>query len=182
MGGVLSTLRSDSQSNPMTKGILMSHDPRIVRAQQVRRVRARLDRIAYWLDECFTIPGTGWKIGLEPIIGLVPVAGDLVGLLLSGYIILEGIRVGAPPRLTARMAGIALVDVLSGLIPVVGDVFDFAFKANRRNAQLLSRYLDNLEGRDQSQSRTITMAMFALSAGAIALIVWTIFLFYHFLA
>lgn len=134
----------------MTDASLSAHPQQL---ELARRVRARLNKIAYWLDGCISVPGTRWKIGLEPIIGLVPVVGDLVGLLLSGFIIIEGVRVGAPPRLTARMVGIAALDLLSGLVPVLGDVFDFAFKANRRNAELLIRHLDSLEGKLPRSSR-----------------------------
>lgn len=140
--------------------------------QSAQRVRARLQKIAYWLDGCIPVPGTRWRIGLEPIIGLVPVAGDIVGFLLSGFIIVEGIRVGAPPRLIARMLGITLLDALSGLVPVLGDVFDFAYKANRRNAELLMRHLDALEGRTQRVPRWRQLIHLALVLGVLGLLAW----------
>lgn len=146
---------------------------------QHKRVRARLDKVAYWLDDCITIPGTRWKLGLEPIIGLVPLAGDLIGLLLSGYIILEAVRVGAPLRLTARMAVIALLDLLSGLVPVVGDIVDMAYKSNRRNAGLLIQYLDQREGRTPRHSRIKTLIWLALLASVIALLAWLTVQLYH---
>lgn len=143
--------------------------------QYIQPVRARLQKIAYWLDGCIPVPGTRWKVGLEPIIGLVPVAGDVIGFLLSGFIIIEAVRIGAPPRLLARMIGITVVDVLSGLVPVIGDLFDFAFKANRRNAELLSRHLDALEGRQAGGSRWRQLFYLVLLAVITGMLLWGLY-------
>jgi hypothetical protein len=163
----------------MSNASLSTHPQQL---ESARRVRARLHRIAYWLDGCITVPGTRWKIGLEPIIGLVPVVGDLVGLVLSGFIIIEGVRVGAPPRLTARMVGIAVIDLLSGLVPVLGDVFDFAFKANRRNAELLIRHLDTLEGRRPQPSRWRQFAYVVLGLSLVCGLAWSLYWMAQFLS
>lgn len=152
-----------------------SASERLPSSQHIQRVRARLQTIAYWLDGCISVPGTRWKVGLEPIIGLVPVAGDIVGFLLSSFIILEGVRLGAPPQLTARMVGITVLDVLSGLVPVVGDLFDFAFKANRRNADLLTQHLDALENRPRRQRWLSRVVALVLLAGVLGLLAWALF-------
>ena len=139
---------------------------------RIRATRGRLQQIAYWLDGCIPIPGTRWKIGLEPIIGLVPVAGDVIGFLLSTLIILEGIKLGAPATLIARMIGITLLDAVGGLVPVFGDLFDFAYKANRRNSQLLTKHLDELEGRPVPKSRLRQLFGLMLLGGVAVLLCW----------
>ena len=93
------------------------------------------------MDEAFTIPGTRIRVGLDSIIGLIPGIGDSVGLATTGYILVHGYRYGVRRRVLARMAGNAGVDFLLGSIPLVGDIFDVYFKANRRNADLLEKEL-----------------------------------------
>lgn len=144
--------------------------------QRIRAARERLQQIAYWLEGCIPIPGTRWKIGLEPIIGLVPVAGDVIGFALSTLIIFEGIKLGAPSSLITRMVGITVFDVLIGLVPVLGDLFDFAYKANRRNAQLLTKHLDELEGKPPAQ-RSVARRFVGmiLLLGSAALVCWSLY-------
>lgn len=100
----------------------------------------RLDRIAQWLDEWFRIPGTGIRIGADSIIGLVPGVGDAVPFAVSLYMIARAQRMGVPGRLLGRMAANSLIDFVIGSVPVLGDVFDVGFKANRRNVDLLKRH------------------------------------------
>jgi hypothetical protein len=104
--------------------------------------RERLARLAWLLDSSIPIPGTSFSIGLDALIGLVPVAGDLVGVLLSGYIVREAAALGASRSILARMALNVAVEGLVGMIPFAGDIFDAAFKANQRNVRLLNAYLD----------------------------------------
>lgn len=106
------------------------------------QTRERLDRLSWWLDQSFTLPGTRFKFGLDALIGLVPVAGDVVGFALSLWVMRQAHQCGAPRKLLYKMGGNALLDAVSGFVPVVGDVFDFFFKANRRNAALLREHLD----------------------------------------
>jgi hypothetical protein len=104
--------------------------------------RARLARLAWLLDSSIPIPGTPFTVGLEALIGLLPVAGDLVGVLLSGYIIREAAALGASSSILARMALNVALEGIIGMVPLAGDVFDAAFKANQRNVRLLNAYLD----------------------------------------
>jgi hypothetical protein len=97
------------------------------------------------LDNSIAIPGTGWKIGLDPIIGLIPGVGDLIGALLSGYIILEAARAEVPTFTLARMLVNVGIDTLVGAVPALGDVFDAAWKANTKNVALLERHLSSLD-------------------------------------
>src|SRR5919109_238271 len=101
----------------------------------------RLRRIGYLLDNSIPIPGTGYRVGLEAIIGLVPGLGDLVGGGFSAWIILQAAQLGAPPSLLARMGWNLLVDTAVGTIPLLGDLFDAGFKANMRNLALLDQHV-----------------------------------------
>ena len=97
----------------------------------------RLKLLSKRLDETFTIPGTKHKIGIESLIGAVPVIGDLIGGILSTYIMYSGIKMGASPRIIAQMAANIAVDFAIGSIPIVGDLFDFVWKANKKNVELI---------------------------------------------
>lgn len=104
---------------------------------------SRLRSFSRLLDEAIAIPGTGQRIGIEPILGLIPGGGDLVGLLLSSYILFEGIRIGASPGILARMVLNILVDTTIGSVPILGDLFDVVWKSNHRNVDLLEAYFEN---------------------------------------
>jgi len=106
-----------------------------------RRVE-RLRRLGELLDNSIPVPGTGFRFGIDTIIGLVPGVGDLIGGALSAYIILESARLGVPRTLLARMGYNVLVDVGVGTIPVLGDLFDAGYKANLRNLALLRGHVE----------------------------------------
>ena len=97
----------------------------------------RLKRLSERLDETFTIPGTERKIGIESIIGAIPLVGDLIGGIISTYIMYSGIKMGASPGVIARMAANIAIDFAIGSIPIVGDLFDFVWKANKKNVELI---------------------------------------------
>jgi hypothetical protein len=101
----------------------------------------RLRQLSYWLDNAIVVPGTGYRIGLDPIIGLVPGGGDTVGMLLSSAIVLEAARMGASKSVLQQMVFNILLETLAGTVPVVGDVFDVAWKSNVRNIKLLEDHL-----------------------------------------
>lgn len=104
--------------------------------------RARLNHLAWLLDNSIRLPGTDFRIGLEALLGLLPVVGDAVGVVLSGYIVHEAARLGAPAGVLFRMVLNVAVEGLVGSVPFAGDVFDAAWKANQRNVDLLNAYLD----------------------------------------
>jgi hypothetical protein len=124
-----------SRTNPRVvvtdSGEILSPDAR------TRRVRS----LARLLDNAISVPGTSWKIGLDPIIGLIPGVGDMVGAVLSGYIVLEAVRAEVPTFTLARMLVNVGIDTLLGAVPAVGDVFDAAWKSNTMNVALLERHL-----------------------------------------
>lgn len=93
------------------------------------------------LDDRWRIPFTPWRVGLDGLLGLIPVVGDAAGLALSVWLMAQARRAGAPRWLLTRMAANMGLDATIGAIPVLGDWFDFAFKANRRNLRLLQRHL-----------------------------------------
>lgn len=96
-------------------------------------------KLSGWLDAKFRIPGTSIRFGLDPVIGLIPGVGDLVTLAMSTYPILAARRLGLPKRTLVRMIANVSMDALIGAIPVLGDLYDFAFKANTRNLKLIER-------------------------------------------
>jgi hypothetical protein len=94
--------------------------------------------LARLLDNILPIPGTKIRIGIDPILGLLPVFGDSISALCSAVIIYECARIGTPKRYLLLMLGNILIDAFIGAIPFLGDIFDFAFQANQRNIQLLN--------------------------------------------
>ncbi|MCI0363799.1 MAG: DUF4112 domain-containing protein [Phycisphaerales bacterium] len=107
------------------------------REAALRRVR----RLAKLLDNELRIPFTKFRIGLDPILGLVLGLGDLIGAALSSYIIIEAKRLGVPRSVLVRMMLNVAADAVGGSAPVVGDVFDAAWKCNMRNVRLLEEWL-----------------------------------------
>lgn len=105
---------------------------------------ARIQKLAYWLDDAFRVPVIGKRVGIDGLIGILPVAGDFAGLALSSVMIGEAVRLGAPRRLLVRMGANVGVDFAVGLIPIAGDLFDMAYKANRRNQALIQRWLEDV--------------------------------------
>lgn len=107
----------------------------------------QLDHLESWLDSKFAIPGTGVRIGLDGLIGLIPGVGDTLTAGLSALIIFDAHRKGARKRTLVRMVSNSAVDMVIGIIPLVGDLFDFAYKSNVKNVQLLKQELRHLESR-----------------------------------
>lgn len=101
-----------------------------------------LERLAHRMDRAFRIPLLGVRVGWDSIAGLVPGIGDIVALLPAGYILYTGYRMGASAPVLARMAANSGIDALIGAVPLVGDLFDAAWKSNTRNTALLRRHLE----------------------------------------
>ena len=132
----------------------------------------RMRRVGWLLDNSIPVPGTRFRLGIDQLIGLVPGIGDLIGGLLSLYIIVESYRLGVPRTLLARMGWNVAVDTLVGEVPVLGDLFDIGFKANVRNLALLDGYLQR-PAETQRASRWViallVLGLVLLTAGAVAL-------------
>ncbi|SFR53905.1 protein of unknown function [Marinobacter daqiaonensis] len=110
----------------------------------------RLERFSRLTDSAVRIPFTRISVGIEPVIGLIPVVGDFAGLLISGYVLAEAQRAGASRRVKAHMIKNFLIDALVGSVPVLGDAFDVMYKANVRNTRLLKEDLERQFGVEQS--------------------------------
>lgn len=106
-----------------------------------QQLRERLNRLAWLLDSSIPIPGTRLTVGLEVLIGLIPVVGDLIGVALSSYIIKEAHTLGVSRAILARMAFNVAVEGVVGLVPLAGDIFDAGWKANQRNVRLLNDWM-----------------------------------------
>ncbi|WP_342726608.1 DUF4112 domain-containing protein [Bradyrhizobium sp. B097] len=103
---------------------------------------ARLEMIAKLLDVAFVVPGTNVRYGIDGLIGLIPVIGDLITTAISLWLVREARLLGAPWHITARMLANVAVDGVVGMVPVAGDAFDVMFRANIRNVRMLRRWLD----------------------------------------
>jgi hypothetical protein len=128
---------------------------------------AGVDRLAWWLDDAITVPGTRFRIGFDALIGLIPGVGDLIGTLLSSYIIAVAAAQGLPPSALARMAINVGLEAIVGAVPIFGDLFDAVWKANQRNIGLMAQF-QTTPVVARRQSRAVVAAW---AAGAVAFIV-----------
>ena len=104
----------------------------------------RVEWLAHWLDAKWVIPGTQIRVGMDGLLTLLPGVGDTISALIGCWILFEAQQMGLPMHLRMRMAFNLFIDWLVGLIPLLGDVFDVAFKANIRNANIIRRYLSKV--------------------------------------
>lgn len=118
-----------------------SENPQALLTPLQRTKLHRVRWLGYLLDEQFRIPGTGYRIGLDGLLGLLPGIGDTVGALLSIYVLFEAIQIGVPRTTLLRMVANVALDTVVGAVPVLGDVFDVAWKANKKNVALLNAYI-----------------------------------------
>lgn len=132
-------------------------------ADQLRQVR----RLSTLLDDSIELPG-GYTIGLDPLIGILPVVGDLSSSAVSVYIVMEAVYLGVPRATVARMLGNVAVDTVVGSVPLVGPVFDAVFKANARNVALLEARLD-----DPAAASTDRRVLWVVGAVLVAVAVGT---------
>ena len=124
-------------------------------------VHAKILNLARWLDNKIVLPG-GFRIGFDGLIGLIPGVGDTIGSMLSFYIVTQAARMGASVTTLIRMIGNILVELIVGSIPIIGDLFDFAWKANVRNLALLDQQINI-----QPVTTTTPESRIATSAGVI---------------
>lgn len=134
-------------------------------------------KFAELLDSWFTIPGTNIKVGLDPILGLVTGLGDLAGASLSVYFMFYATKMGANTSVLLRMFMNILADLIIGMIPVLGDLFDVAWKANIRNAKLLEK-LEEEPDKLRNESTVMVWLLFTalvlILIGIVAAIVWAV--------
>jgi hypothetical protein len=126
----------------------------------------RLRNLSHILDNAIAIPGLGYRIGLDPLIGLLPGGGDLMAGLISIYIVAEAARLGVPAATLGRMGLNILTEVVIGTVPMIGDLFDAAWKANARNVALLERHVRH----PIPSRRTDKLLAIVLIAGLLAIV------------
>jgi hypothetical protein len=142
----------------------------------------RLDMLSRLLDTAFPIPGTRFRIGLDGVLGLLPGIGDSLGAVFSTYIIFEAARLGCPKRTLLRMLGNVAVETVVGAIPIVGDLFDIAWKANVKNVALLRAQKETLGQEERSPRRILSLFLVVLGLimlGLVAVSVLVLRLFYQ---
>jgi len=105
-------------------------------------LRKRIETLEILLERSFTIPGINRPVGLDAIVGLVPVVGDVITAVMGGYLIWEARNLGMPKWKIWRMMGNLGVDTALGAIPLIGDAFDLLFRSNSRNLKIIKRHLD----------------------------------------
>jgi uncharacterized protein DUF4112 len=110
------------------------------RAERFRVAEQRIGRVTRVLDELVGVPGTPIKVGLDPVIGLIPVVGDAVAAGVGAWVIAEAARFGVPRLVLGRMVVNLLLDLGVGAIPILGDVYDMFFRSNSRNLDLFRRH------------------------------------------
>lgn len=128
----------------MPKTEIVRLEPQVIKIPPAnpREIHPNVAFLAKLMDDIFEIPGTKVRIGLDGILGLIPVLGDLFTILIGSIVLREADRLGVSRWTKARMYGNYMVDTLVGIIPFFGDIFDFAFKAHRKNIRLLQEHLD----------------------------------------
>ncbi len=156
----------DQKNDALAKVVDFSHAPRLKRMRQLSRL----------LDSAIVIPGTKKRIGLDPIIGLIPGGGDTVSAVLSSYIIIEAARMGIPREALIRMVMNILIDTVVGSVPVFGDIFDVFSKANLRNMQIVETHLKAPQPSPKADKLFIGLLiagllMFIIVVGGIAVLV-----------
>ncbi len=102
-----------------------------------------IETVSRWMDDVFVIPGTNIKFGIDPLLGLIPFIGDLISYIISLTMIITMIRHGLSSKLILKMLGNITLDYLISSVPILGDIFDFGFKANKKNLALLKTHLSN---------------------------------------
>lgn len=134
------------------------------------QTKKRLEKLAWLLDSSITVPGTGFRVGLDGIIGLIPGIGDAVGSVVSSYILAEGARLGVSKLTLMHMGFNILIESIVGLIPFVGDLFDFAWKANQKNVELLYRHLESPPAAKKSDRLTAWVLLTVLILALIGVV------------
>lgn len=139
-----------------------------------------LERMANQLDAKYKLPGTRFKFGLDPIIGIIPGIGDAVTMVFSSALVVVMLKEGASGKVVVKMFGNILLDTIIGSIPIIGVIFDAWFKANNRNIRLLKEYYEQGKHRGSGWGLIILIAVILLAL--LALLIYLFVLFVSWLA
>ena len=134
------------------------HIPEVIEPEEkLPQDLVALRKFAYLMDQAFPLPGTNIRVGLDAVLGLIPGIGDVMGAMLSTWIIAGALRHRVPAHVIARMVFNVAVDLIFGAIPVAGDVFDFLYEENMKNMRLLEKHRDRT--RPPRRSRDIALIL-----------------------
>lgn len=137
---------------------------------------ARARTLTNLLDNAVRVPGTSVRVGLDPVLGLVPGLGDVAGAALSGYVVLLASQLGAPTTVIVRMLGNVVIDTVGGTVPLIGDLFDAGWKSNSRNLALLERHLGQPESTKRASRAVVWLTVAALALLAVGSVVVAVLL------
>ena len=130
---------------------------RCMKPKQTDDKLRRIEKLVKLLDEQFRLPGTNFHFGVDPILNLIPVAGDVSGFLISGALLLTMARHGVSRKVVILMALNVFLDFVIGGIPIIGQIFDFFFKANKRNLSLLRKHY--IEGKYSGSGKDVLIIL-----------------------
>lgn len=129
---------AENTANPNEAGRDRGHDvPPSLDPAELKQIRERIRMLTHIMDEVFVVPGTNLRFGIDPLLGLVPGAGDLISMLPSLYILWEAKRIGISRKVRMRMLVNVMLDTMIGSVPILGQAVDFAWKANVQNAKMM---------------------------------------------
>ncbi len=154
------------------------------REDRARRSLQHLRTITRVFDQAFAVPGTKWRFGLDALFGLVPGLGDIAGALVAVYAMRVARQLNAPPALQLHLLSNIALDAIIGMVPIAGDLFDFAFKAQTRNLALLDAYVATPHQAARRSRRgllVIALATVFVFATLSALGLWMLYLLFHWL-
>lgn len=123
----------------------------------------RLRSLSTLLDNSITIPGTSYRIGLDPFLGLLPGVGDYAGAAISAFIVIQGARLGASKTTLTRMVTNIIIESFAGSVPIVGDIFDASWKANLKNVALLENHVASSTRREKADSWFVFLLLAVLA-------------------
>ena len=149
-----------------------------------RRDLERLRAIARLFDQAFAVPGTQWRFGVDALFGLIPGLGDVAGALVAVYALRVARNLGAPAAVQLQMLSNVALDALVGTVPLVGDLFDFAFKAQTRNLALLDAWMDTPHETARRSRRGLLLIPLDVLVVFMTLTIvgiWVLFLFFQWL-
>ncbi|MEG4117213.1 DUF4112 domain-containing protein [Microcoleus sp. N9_B4] len=155
----------------MSRSPIQNSSPNTPSPSHVASLR-RLRRISHLLDNAIPIPGTKYRIGLDPILGLIPGGGDVISSIFAGYVVFKSAQMGVPQETLVKMAANIVFDTVAGTVPVAGDLLDVAWKANVKNIELLDTHL----GSPEQGKKADWLFVAALLLGLILIVGGVIFL------
>ena len=135
----------------------------------------RLRSLAHLLDNAISIPGTSYRVGIDPLIGLLPGGGDLVMAAFSVYIVWESARLGLPRSTVMKMVSNLMFDTLAGSVPVAGDLLDVTWKANSKNVRLLEAHLDSPQHQKKADKGFVLLLLFGFLVLVVSIAALSVF-------